>query len=187
MTFSGYQTRQRADELDAMIKFFVAEGVRSYLEIGCCYGDSLHAVVSALPVGSRATAVDMVYGPWGKKDSEPALRRAVSDLSKQGYDADVMFGDSKSAGVQKFASDRGPYDAALIDGDHSYNGALADWKAYSPMARLVAFHDIDLGGGPSRGMALDVPRLWAELKQSHRHVEIIGKVRGMGIGILFRE
>jgi cephalosporin hydroxylase len=185
-TFSGKDSRQQPDEMAAMIELFLREGVRSYLEIGCCYGDSFHQVVSSLPAGSRGVAIDMVYGPWGKRDSDRALRKAVSDLWERGYDTSVLFGDSKAADVQQFAAERGPYDAVLIDGDHSYNGVLADWKAYSHLAHIVAFHDID-GGGASRNLTIDVPRLWSELKAAHRHVEIIGRERGMGIGVLWRE
>src|SRR5690349_4574909 len=99
-TFSGKDSRQRPDELAAMIELFLREGVRSYLEVGSCYGDTFHAVMSALPAGSRGVAVDMVYGPWGKRDSEASLRLAVMDLKARGYDTSVIFGDSRSEDVK---------------------------------------------------------------------------------------
>ena len=37
---------------------------------------------------------------------------------------------------------RGPFDAILIDGDHSLAGVSKDWQLYGELAPLVAFHDI---------------------------------------------
>ena len=60
----------------------------------------------------------------------------------------------------------GPYDLVFIDGDHSPAGVRADWQNYGPMARLVAFHDIDAEHGkltPARLADYGVHQLWTEL------------------------
>jgi predicted O-methyltransferase YrrM len=187
-TFSGRPWRQRVDELAAFIALLRGEGVRSYLEVGACHGDTFHAVVSSLPKGSRAVAIDMPEAAWGKPGSRRYLIAAAADLTRRGYDASIIFGSSRSAAAQQSAMIGGPYDAVLIDADHRYDGVLADWKAYGRMGRIVAFHDIDGEGlTKDRGrLVVEVPRLWRELRAKHQHREIIGEQRGMGIGVLWQ-
>jgi hypothetical protein len=36
-------------------------------------------------------------------------------------------------------------------------------------------------------MPIDVPKVWAQLKQQHKHIEIKRCVQDNGIGILWRE
>jgi hypothetical protein len=185
-TFSGVRSRQQLDELSAFISILQAEHVGSYLEIGACHGDTFHAVMSALPVGARGVAVDLPEAAWGKRSSRPALEAAVIDLRAKGYDASAIFGDSAATEVKQLIMVRGPYDAALIDADHRYEAVKADWLAYGPQARLVAFHDIDGDGVTSRYGRVEVPRLWREIKGTFKHREIVGAVRGMGIGVIWQ-
>ncbi len=185
-TFSGLRSRQQPDELSAFIGILQAEGVASYLEVGACYGDSFHAVISALPIGTRGVAVDLPEAAWGKQSSRDCLQAAVLDLREKGYDVDAIFGDSAASDVQRLVMARGPYDAALIDGDHRYEAVKADWQTYGPQARLVAFHDIDGEGNSSRFGRVEVPRLWREIRNGFRHRELVGEVRGMGIGVIWQ-
>lgn len=183
---SGERLRQRRDELGRFIDLLREVDVRRYLEVGACHGDTFHEVMTALPAGSFGVAVDMPQGPWGKRESETCLRRAVEDLRARGYDAHVVIGNSQADWVKQIVTTRGPYDAALIDGDHRYAGVKADWESYGPLARIVAFHDIDGDGQRSGKHEVEVPRLWREIKPAWRHTEIIGAERGMGIGVLWQ-
>lgn len=183
-TRSGRRASQRADELLPFIELLRKEGVRSYLEIGARHGDTFDMVARSLPRGSRAVAVDLGGGPWGTPKSIPALKDAVRGL--EGYDAHLIFGDSTSTEVIEKVEALGPFDAVLIDGDHRYAGAKADWLNYGPMGRLVAFHDIVGEGQTTKDAAahpVEVPRLWAEIK-GERHVEFVGPDSKMGIGVI---
>lgn len=83
-------------------------------------------------------------------------------------------------------------DLLFIDGDHSYDGAMADFEAYRPLVRpggWVAFHDIvpqerDANGAPINGFGVDVDKVWAELsagKETHTFIDDDGR-SSYGIG-----
>lgn len=191
-TFSGRAASQRQDELLPFISALNSRDVRSYLEIGARYGDSFHAVISALPTGSVGVTVDLPGAAWGRPDSGANLMRAAADLRAKGYRITTIFGDSRAPENIARAAELGPFDAILIDGDHRYDGVAADWKNYGGMGRIVAFHDI-VGGGIRSGTGPDhvveVPRLWAELKASEAGCEImefVGAASKMGIGAICR-
>jgi len=88
--------------------------------------------------------------------------------------------------VQVAIAQDGPFDALLIDGDHTYEGVKADWENYGHLAKLVAFHDI-VGHDQSErvtGRRVEVPRLWAEIKAAGAEtVEFVAPESSMGIGV----
>lgn len=186
-TFSGRRASQNEWELRSFIALLVEHGVRRYLEIGAREGDTFHEIMQALPEGATGVAVDLPGGLWGKESTRDQLPRVVSDLERSGRHASWVFGDSKSHATQHLVVWHGPYDAILIDGDHSYSGVLADWQTYGDMAPIIAFHDI-VGTGESEkvhGTPVEVPRLWAEIKASGlQTVEFIAPGSKMGIGVV---
>jgi len=202
-TFSGRAASQHPDELGPFTDLLVAHGVRSYLEIGARHGDTFHHVMSALPVGSVGIAVDLPGGAWGQAKSQPALLRAVKDLTARGYRCAAVFGDSTSPEVftavaqaldrlaVNHESPRG-FDAALIDGDHRYAGVSRDYRIWGPCAPITAFHDVAGEGVRQKttGDPVEVPRLWREIKADPGGPceirEFIGEGSAMGIGVIIR-
>jgi hypothetical protein len=179
---------QHPEELLDLLLLFKAEKVTRYLELGARDGDTFHAVMGSLPEGSTGVAVDLEDGAWGRKDSRPALERAVADLQARGYNASAVFGPTNTPATLNLVARRGPYDACLIDADHRYKAVRADWLAYGDLARIVVFHDI-AGEGESdkhRGYPVEVPRLWQELRQEHRYVEIVAPKSTFGLGVILR-
>lgn len=190
--WSGKPWPQYAGEVHAMIELFQREGVRSYLEVGCRYGDTFHTVGLALPEGSRLVAVDLpgAYSsdkrPGGRRrhqDSGVYLERAAKHLTKHGRPSTVIIGNSQHAGTVAKVQALAPFDAAFIDGDHALDGVTADWRNYGPMARIVAFHDIVGEKSASYGPR----RLFTELAATHRHHTIACGAASCGIGIIWRE
>jgi hypothetical protein len=185
-TFSGRRASQNAHELRSFMKLLQSKNVQSYLEIGAREGDTFHDIMMILPRGSRGVAVDLPGGKWGKFTTRPKLERAVADLVKRGYRASCYFGDSTTDASRSTIRMRGPYDAILIDGDHSYEGVKKDWENYGEWAPIVAFHDI---AGHDQyeqvhGTPVEVPRLWNELRVDRNFLEYIDDGSKMGIGVI---
>lgn len=161
------------------------EGVKSYLEVGSKYGGSLWRIARALPSGSRVVAIDM---PFGDLVNLPHLRECVSELTKLGYDAHLILGDSTDPKVVEQARALGPYDACLIDANHLLPYVTKDWESYGPMSRIVAFHDISWKAHAARRSKtpIQVPEFWASVKDGYRHDQIQLEPRDNGIGVLWR-
>jgi len=182
--FSGQKWPQIASELDAFVALLRDEGVRSYLEIGALYGDTFHHVGMSLPEGARLVAADLPgwkHGaPIGRHGgSGEHLKAAARDLTKRNRFAHVIIGNSHDGAVIAEVGRHGPFDAVMIDGDHTPEGALADWLSYGPMGRIVAFHDI-------AGIAA-VAALWQEARKGKRSRELVsGEAKG-GIGVLWND
>lgn len=185
---SGQNWAQREDELHAFIQLLNKEKTTSYLEIGSRYGDTFFHIMKNLPVGSIGVAVDMVDGYWGRSDSRPYLEEAVAELNSMGYQTSCVFGDSSTPStIRQVLGKKTQYDCILVDGDHRFEGLTLDWINYAPLARMVAFHDIDGWDQFERrsGAPVEVPQVWSILKRHRKYKEIVGAERGMGIGVLW--
>ena len=179
---------QHPDELDGLIEIFQREGVKSYLEIGARYGGSFERIMTALPKGSRGVAVDFPGGPFGDENSPAILLAALRRLKAVGRDVSVIFGPSSAPEVEHRVKEKAPYDAIVIDADHSLEAVEEDFRLYLPMARILVLHDIAAPQGVrSRdGRTVDVPLLWQKIKQHFRYEEIITEGSLMGIGVIYR-
>lgn len=185
-TFSGRKASQDEFELRSFIGIIKDAGCQRYLEIGARHGDTFHEVMISLPLGSYGLAVDLPGGLWGKSATRQNLELVIDDLRARGYRVDALFGDSTNPNVIDLIHDAGPFDVALIDGDHRYAGVKADWENYMDAANIIAFHDI-VGHDQAEkvhGHKVEVPRLWSEIKKTlASNRELIGEGSKMGIGV----
>ena len=165
---------QNLEEWDAFAEYLQDKDIRSYLEIGAREGYALRYLVERLPSIKRVVAVDFPGAKWGYPDSGPKLQDNLNELP---CEAMAIFGDSTDQEVIDRAA--GEYDLVFIDGDHRYEGVLADYTNYGPMGRIVALHDINQQPGSK---AYGVTKLWGEIK-GDESVEIIRKGSRKGIGI----
>lgn len=171
---------QQPDEIAAFAELLASEGVRSFLEIGSKFGDTLNVVAGALPVGSKIVSIDL-------DRNGTDLSKTISDLVSRGYDARLIQGDSRKPDTVEKAKQHGPFDAVFIDGDHRLAGVTDDWNNYGPMCRIVAFHDVAWSRDPKVGKRIEVPLLWDAIKEQYRHVEFKMCPTGnnYGIGVLW--
>lgn len=180
---------QVEEEIDRFIDILQRENVRSFLEIGSKFGESLKRVALAMPRDSRIVAVDMPGGTRAWRESEKALTNTISELRGKGYDARVIWGDSTAPDVIERVRAIGPYDAIFIDANHTLPYVTKDWGNYGPMGRIVAFHDIAWRRAPEwKGISIDVPEFWDSIKDNYRHDEIRACPTGKnnGIGVIWR-
>lgn len=159
---------QNRDELHWMLAKM--SGIESLLEVGSARGHTL--AMLALCAMKRAKVCSIDAGLYADD-----LKSTVQQLKDEGYDASLFVGNSRSREAFDFASERAPFEFVFIDGDHSYEGARADWLNYGQMAKVVGFHDI---AHPHH----DVSKLWAEIKEAHKTEECVLSM--MGIGLVYR-
>lgn len=188
-TFSGRQASQSETELQAFVAFMLDKRCTRYLEVGARHGDTFHHVALALGTASVCVAVDMPGASWGTAASVRALMRVRADLERRRHlGVDVIVGDSHAGDVIEACRAHAPYDFVLVDADHSYDAVAQDFRDYAPMAQYIAFHDI---AGHTQAttkngyrVPVEVPRLWAELKQKFEHWEFVDDGSAMGIGVI---
>ena len=118
-----------------------------YAEIGSRYGGSLLYFGRLMPKNSKLIAIDLPNGPWGHINSEISLKNVANDLKLDGYNVDLIFGDSKSKETEdKLVSslNNQQIDILFIDGDHSLLGVASDINIYTKYVKpngIVIFHD----------------------------------------------
>lgn len=184
------EAAQDEREITAFCDLLSREGVRSYLEVGSKYGGSLWRAASALPKGSRIVAVDLPGGTRAWRETEASLKGCIETLNANGYDATVIWGDSTDPKIIEQVRALGPFDAMLLDGDHRLPGLTKDWENYSPMGRIIAFHDVAwFRAADWVGVRIDVPQLWNHLRPQFERTEEFRfdeSRKNNGIGALWR-
>lgn len=185
-TFSGQIAVQEQGEFENFLNFIREKQIESYLEVGVGRGDSFHEIVSQMPLGSRALAIDLPEQAWGLNDSQIMLQHAVIDLNREGYRTEFIFADSKWPEVIRDVEAAAPFDLVFIDGDHTYDGVKSDFENYGKLGKYVAFHDIVDSMEPNLvNEVIEVPLFWQELKQKYRYEEFIVEGSNMGIGLIY--
>lgn len=187
-TFSGRRASQNEAELRSFIELMKDYDARAYLEIGARHGDTFHEVMINLPVGSFGLAVDYPGALWGTHKSKTPLELACADLKQRGYQIIMILGDSTAPEIIKSIRANAPFDAILIDGDHTFEGVKKDWENYGELGRIIAFHDI-VGIDQIEKVhkkPVEVPLLWNEIKTTRPHIEFIADESKMGIGCILQ-
>ena len=180
------QLRPEALQLLRIVEDLKPRGV---LEIGTLHGGSL--LLWARAAARDATLVSVDLPPWEADDpAERSKRCALERVGSRRQRVHVVRGDSHDPAVREQARQRlngQAVDFLFLDGDHSYDGVARDFADYVQLVRpggIVAFHDIHRH---SRGWGGEVPRFWNEIRERHRHVELIASSAqdGFGIGVIW--
>ena len=174
---------QREEEFAWFVALLQREGIRSYLEIGSKFGASFDRIVRAMPKGSRGVSVDL---PGEGHASRASLSQVGKNLSRDGYDVKIIWGDSTYGGVVANVKALAPFDAVFIDANHTLPYVTKDWENYGPLGRIVAFHDIAYVRKPGSPKEIEVPQFWESIKGGYRHEECKLDGPHNGIGVLWR-
>jgi cephalosporin hydroxylase len=175
---------QVRSELEALLELVQEVGGRTIVEIGSEFGGTLFALTRAAAPDACIVSVDLPVPDGYPREREPVYQAFAGDRQR----LHLVRGDSHDPATRDRVAEiiGGQADLVFIDGDHAYEGVLADWELYRPLARpggIVAFHDIIPGSDEDVG---GVPRLWSELRGSVETEEIVADPRqgGYGIGIV---
>jgi hypothetical protein len=125
---------QDETEITEFAALLAAEGVTSYLEIGSKFGGSLWRVANALPKGSRIVAVDMPGGTKAWDQTRRSLKGCVHRLIELGYDARIIWGDSTDPRIIEQVQAHAPFDACLIDANHTLPYVTKDFANYGAIS-----------------------------------------------------
>jgi predicted O-methyltransferase YrrM len=151
-------------------------GIRSIVEIGSYMGASAAAFARGLRDAGNGTAHVHCVDTW----NNDAMSDGPRDTMQAFLDNTRCFGDAivpqrgwSTEVAALIASAAAPIDVLFVDGDHSYQGCLADWQAYAPLLApeaWVAFHDVGWAEGvqrvvaefvrPRAKYAQQLPNLW---------------------------
>ena len=130
------ETQTTQAERDCLVRH--ATGRRRLVEIGVWHGVTTKRLRGAMDPGGVLTAVD----PF------PAGRLGFSLQERIAHSEVDAIGNGRVAWVRTTGADaarnHAPVDFVFIDGDHSEDGLLADWRAWSPIVEaggIVALHD----------------------------------------------
>jgi hypothetical protein len=159
------RTEQKPEELAWWIETLLASSARRLLAIGVKQGGAEWHVARVF----RQHGKDIEITGLDRAPSAEAVHTFEDAGRRFGQTMRLVAGDSSSPEVRRQLGES--YDAAFIDGDHTYRGARADWEAAREAgARIVGFHDI-VDSHWHVANRCCVSRLWSEIKTAHRTEE----------------
>lgn len=136
----------RFDEAALLYRLARDAGAATIVEIGRFKGGSTLLMATAMAAGSTLWSYDLHIAPRPDLVGADLDAELLDALQRLGVDAGVHLevGDSRTVDLPP-----GPFDILFIDGDHSYEGAKADFERWGPHVREgghLLFHDaIDTG------------------------------------------
>lgn len=136
-------------ELDRLMDFIDENHVKSFFEIGMAQGK---------------------LNQWMKKYGLQTYGVSPNEITG------VEYIKGRSQDVFNLV---GFYDMIFVDGDHSYQAVMDDFRNYIDKCRFMAFHDI-CGHRDCMGVFM----AWREIKKMYEHIEIVSSVKPAGIGII---
>jgi predicted O-methyltransferase YrrM len=133
----------------------LSRSARRVLEIGSYLGASANCFAAAIRASGQDGKVICVDTwtnetmPEGPRDTYAEFCRNTRDYAR----FIVPVRGLSAAVADRVKAETEFVDLLFIDGDHSYEGVLADWHAYGGMLRsgsVVVFHDWDWAEGVQR-------------------------------------
>jgi predicted O-methyltransferase YrrM len=129
----------------------------SFVEIGSYFGSSSSYLAAGLARNSHSGKIYCI-DTWNNDAMTEENRDTMAEFLHNtrefsSYIKPIRGLSTDPQVVSQVTRLAGKIDLFFIDGDHSYKGALADWKVYSPLLSehaIVAMHDIGWAEGVRR-------------------------------------
>lgn len=176
----GIDSWQYPNQFSRYLHFLSQKKISSYVEIGCHKGGTFIITVEYLnrfhPI-ERCLAVD--NWPRDIINEYKLIRSEIEYLTTSSQSSEFYNAYLAHS-----------WDLVLIDGDHSYQGATADYNIVKDRAKYIAFHDI------ANSLCPGTQQIWADMKRQYssektqqwcdQYDEVLLRMRGsiMGIGLV---
>ncbi len=151
-TGKGLQSWQYPSQFGKYLIKLTDYKINSYIEIGAKHGGTFIITTEYLNkfnLINKAIAIDLFS------------IKGVNEYKKSNSFCKSYAINSRSLKFKNLIERHGPFDLALIDGDHSYEGCKSDFLTMKNHCKILAFHDIVGMGVPG------VVKLWNELKDKY--------------------
>ncbi|MFA6407399.1 MAG: class I SAM-dependent methyltransferase [Candidatus Paceibacterota bacterium] len=172
---------QVREEILSFLKIVEEERPKVVLEIGTSFGGVLFLFSRVAHRDATIISIDLPgaqggYPEWRKSIYKifTLFNQSISLIKADSHSKETL---SKVETILENKS----VDLLFIDGDHTYEGAKHDFLMYKGLVRkggIIAFHDVAQHSSES---GCEVSRLWGEMKDAGKIVEII-KDKGQGWG-----
>jgi predicted O-methyltransferase YrrM len=177
-----HNANQKLAEFAALIRLVSERELNVVVEIGTAHGGTYWTWCRLATPTAHLVSVDLPRNDeWtARVRSYPRPTQTQTVIRADSHDLQT---------IRSLDGLKGSVDLLFIDGDHSYDGVLADFENYAPLVRpggLIAFHDVESTNHP----ASQVDRLWTQLRELYDTREIIDPANDeqsgrYGIGVLF--
>lgn len=180
---------QIKEEITMLMEILQKQKPKYVLEIGTAGGGSLFMLSQVIENDAILISIDLPNGQFGGGYPENRIT-LYNSFAKKSQKIKLIRQDSHSLESLKSVKrilKGNSLDFVFIDGDHSYAGVKKDFELYAPLVKkngLIAFHDIVQGSPENVG---GVSIFWKQLKEKHKHIEIVKdwSQGGYGIGVIY--
>ncbi len=182
---SPIRSNQRQPEILSLLNELEKLKPRTLCEIGCDRGGTLSLFASVAASDATILSIDPSHRltrchgyRWLARD-----RQHIVPLAADSHEQKTL------SRVRQELRER-PLDFLFIDGDHSFEGVMEDYRMYAPLLRpggILAFHDIVPEAAGSDTYVGGVPRFFREHVQSHHDAVCYierAEQDGFGIGMV---